>query len=243
MHSFFAEYFRILKAVGFPVLILLNLAGIVDQSLTRQLEIIMRHSEGPGPELWAIAGAALLSSLLFPTLVTALALFGLYQARGWVASLQDYLGRVSNALYIEVVRAWGSCLRWGLLLILPGLVRLFQLAFVPMVVTAHRGYEEGRADALKTSTSYVNRRWIRLSGLVFVFQVIVPLALTQVLDPWRSYVETPFAAVATSVVDLLLAILFAQILFRVFDGVRQEVGDELVFQLEGTSAAGQGSHL
>lgn len=243
MRSFFAEHLRILRAVGLPLLILLNLSALVDQSLTLRLEDVLQGSDGPGAEVWFIAAASLLNSLLFPALVSALALFGLFQSRGWTNSLPDFLGRIVNSLYIETLRAWGSALRWALLLILPGLVRLFQLAFIPLIVAAHRGYDEGRADALRTSTAYVNRRWFRLSLLMLVFQLLLPLTLTQLLDPWKSFYETPHTAVLVSLVDLVIVVLFTQLLFALFDRIRQEVGDELVFRLDGTASAGAGPHL
>lgn len=243
MSAFFREHFRILRAVGLPLLILLNLSALVDQTLTLRLEDVLQSADGPGAEVWFIAAASLMNSLIFPALLSALALFGLFQSRGWTSSLPDFLGRVVNSLYIETLRAWGSAMRWALLLILPGLVRLFQLAFIPLIVTAHRGYDEGRADALRTSTAYVNRRWLSLGLLMIVFQVVLPLLLTQLLDPWKSFYETPHTALLVSLLDLAVIVLFTQCLFALFDRIRREVGDELVFRLEGTAAAGAGPHL
>lgn len=223
---------RLLLSVGWLILILMIVSSVIDQFLNAQLQDLLLSDDGGGSKLWLLAGASLLNSLIFPVLITALCLFGILRARGSVESAGLYFGRVMNQLYIETLRAWGSALRWGLLLIVPAFVRLFQLVFVPFVVALHRPYELGQADALATSRAYVHRRWFKTLLAVLLFYLILPLMLTDALDSWRSYDVTPFAAVLCSVVDVLVAVVSAQVFFRLFEATRKEFRDESVLSLE-----------
>lgn len=223
---------KILWSVGWLVLIVTVVSAIIDQFLNAQLQDLLLSEDGGGSKLWLLAGASLLNSLIFPTLVSALCLFGLLRARGSVESLGFFFGRVINQLYIETLRAWGSTLRWGLLFVLPAFVRLFQLVFVPFVVAIHRPYELGEADALQISRLYVQKRWIATLAAVLVFYLVLPLGLTSFLDEWRSYDVTPMAAILCSAVDVFLAVLSAQIFFRLFESIRKEFRDESVLSVE-----------
>lgn len=241
--SWLRETWRIVRSVGLALLVATVATTIVDQIINSRLESLLLSDDGGGAQLWILAASSLLNSLVFPVLMTALCLYGIMKARGGGESLTAFFARVGQQIYIETLRMWGSCLRWGLLFVLPGVVRLLQLIYVPFVVCVHKPYDQGDADALKTSSRYFRKTMFRTFAAILAFHIAIPLVLTDLLDPWRTFARTPVSAVLCSVVDLLLAIIAAQIFFRLFESARKELHDESVFQLERHQDPGQGAHV
>lgn len=237
------ETFRVLRFAGAGVFAALAVSTIIDQIINSRLEVLLLSEDGGGAMLWLLAGSSLLNGLVFPVMVTALCLYGILRARGDGETVGHFVGRVGQQLYIETLRAWGSCLRWGLLFVVPGFVRLVQLVYVPFVVCLHRDYDRGEADALRTSGRYLRRSIFRTLFAILALQLAVPLILTDVLDPWRTYSATPLAALLCTALDVFVAVLTAQIFFRIFESARKELQDEPVFRMEGHQVAGQGSHV
>ncbi|MBX3041717.1 MAG: hypothetical protein KF789_13510 [Bdellovibrionaceae bacterium] len=132
---------------------------------------------------------------------------------------------------------------WGLLLVLPGLIRLVQLAYVPLIVMFSKPYDEGQAEVLKTSTRYAGKRPLRLSAYILAFVIVIPLVVTSLTDPWRSYASDPISALLCTLLDLVLLTLSTQILFRLFDRIRKESGDESLLPMERHSLSQQGAHV
>ncbi|HRO68714.1 MAG TPA: hypothetical protein PL182_14165, partial [Pseudobdellovibrionaceae bacterium] len=148
-----------------------------------------------------------------------------------------------SQVYIETLRSWGSALAWGLLLILPGLIRLVQLIYVPFIVMFSKSYDEGKTEVLKTSTRYAHKHPFRLAAYVLIFTLTIPLIVTSLTDPWRSYAGDPVSAFLCTLLDLVLLTLSVQILFRLFDRIRQEFGDESLLSVERHSLARPGTHV
>ncbi len=226
------ESLQILRWVGLPAFLALAASNIADQLLNTRLEALLLSDTGGGSELWVLAGLSLFNGLFFPLFVTACCLFGLLRHRGLQEDAPLFFGRTFQQLSIETLRSWGSALRWGLLLVVPGAIRLLQLIFVPFIVCTSKAYENGTQDALEASRRYFKKRSFKISILVFVFQMVLPLILTEVLDPWRTFEKTPLAALLCTVADLMVFVFFTQALYRIFESVRQEFNDEPVFQLE-----------
>lgn len=241
--AFFRELAQILRRSGGPALLFLLIGTLNDQFINSRLEQAMMSDAGPGLSVAFLAAGSLLNSLLLPTLATVLLFHGLARFRGSLESYSDFLVRVPNQVYIETVRSWGSALGWGLLLILPGLIRLMQLLYVPLIVMFLKPYQEGRAEALKTSTRYAGKRPFRLAAYVLFFVLLIPVFVTSLTDPWRSYAGGPLGAFLCTVLDLVLLTLSVQVLFRLFDRVRQEVGDESLLPVERHSLSPAGSHV
>lgn len=234
---------RILRFVGFGLLVATIATTLVDQFINTRLEALLLSDDGGGAQLWILAAGSLFNGLIFPVLITGLTIFGILRARGAPETLSDFLARTGQQLYIETLRAWGACLRWGFLLIIPGLVRLIQLIYVPFIVCLDRKYDQGEADALRTSNRYFRRAIARTLLAMAAFHVILPLVVTDLLDPWRTFTSTPGPALLCSLVDLILAVFAAQVFFRIFESVRKELLDEPVFQLERHQDPGQGTHV
>lgn len=225
------ETLSILKYAGPPALVALAASTVFDQLINQRLEVLLLSEDGMGAELWALATASLLNGLIFPVFITACCLYGIVKARFPHESAWHFFGRSLEQLYIETMRVWGSCLRWGLLFLIPGFIRLLQLVLVPFVVMADAAYDRGDADALKTSSRYFRRRPFKILGVVLLFHLALPLVLTDALDPWRTYWRTPLGALACNLLDLMLAIVSTRLLFAIFESVRRELKDESVFQL------------
>lgn len=116
----------------------------------------------------------------------------------------------------EQLRAMGSVMMWSLLLILPGILRFFEMCFLPWVVVFDSKYQAGQKDALKESRRVFYLVWPKLVLLLLVFWIVIPLFMTS-LDTFRSYFESPGTAIGLSLVDALLFILFQWLLFRLWE--------------------------
>jgi hypothetical protein len=241
--KFIRDLLHLLRWAGAPAFLALAVSGVIDQFLNQRLELLLMSDEGPGATIWMLASASLLNSLLFPVFVGFCFLYALSQQQGSREILPNFLARTLNQLYIETLRAWGSVLRWGLFLILPGVVRAVQLAYVPYVVAFHRPFDEGQSDALQTSGRYVGRHPFRLLAILISFSIIIPLILTDALDNWRSYESSPLTALLCTFLDLLVFAVSTLLIFRLFERTRKELGDESVFQLEGHPQPEQGPNV
>lgn len=230
--ALFKDLAHILRRSGPLALVFLVIASVNDQYLNRLLEKSMSSSQGPGFELFGIGSLSLLNNLFFPTLATLSLFYGMASLKGATEGLSMWFSRVSQQIYIETLRSWGSVMAWSLLLILPGLVRLLQLLFVPYIVVFHAPYQRGQADALQTSTQYMKRHPFQILLFTLIFSLLVPLTLTGLTDPWRSYQSTPLLALLCTVLDLVFLALSVRILFQLFDRTRQELGDESVLPVE-----------
>jgi hypothetical protein len=177
---------------------------ILDQLLTDLIQDELLNPRGTSNIIWVYGGLSFFTGLLGPILVSFLALCAWRfpgQSIGEVARVHlSYLIR-------EEMRALGKSLLWSLLLIVPGIVRFFQFAFVPYVVLFDRRYQAGDADALKASWRFVKRVWARLLGLCLLFLVVLPLLMTT-LDEWRSVWRRPLTAIPLLFVELTLLVMF-----------------------------------
>ena len=59
--------------------------------------------------------------------------------------------------------------------------------------------DQGDADALKTSSRYFRKTMFRTFAAILAFHIAIPLVLTDLLDPWRTFARTPVSAVSASV--------------------------------------------
>jgi hypothetical protein len=72
----------------------------------------------------------------------------------------------------EYLRVLAQVLMWGLLLLVPGLVRYCQLIFVPLITIFSKDYRAGKVDALKLSEQLV------LGRLLLIFMAVgIPMVL------------------------------------------------------------------
>ncbi len=198
------------KKVAISVWPILVASLVVDQLLTAQFEKTLSSPEGIGAQIWFLGLASILNSLIFPVIIYLLCFHALFNLKS-----QNFARQLNQTL-IETVRSWGSILLWGLFLLLPGIFRMYELMFVPFVVNLSSAYDNNQADAFKLSTEFARKYIWRLSGILFLFQVVFPLLLTATLDQYRNFLKHPLSATALSSIDLLLTLSSVFILSRIF---------------------------
>jgi hypothetical protein len=217
----------LLKKIAIPLFFVLMISTLIDQTLNSQLENVLM-SDSPGSSIWYLATAALISGLFFPLLTTMLCLYGIIKLRRPDVQLVSFSSRVLESLTIEALRSWGSMLRWGVFFIIPGLIRALQMTFVPYVVCLNVNYENGKIDALKSSQKICKQTLWPTLFVVIIFQIVVPLTLTDTLDSWKLYSESFFKASFCTLIDVFVASLSVLFLFSIFERTQKETQDELI---------------
>lgn len=212
-----------LRRVGTPLVIWFILTQIFDQWVMDSTSQALNSESGGMAKIWIFAGLSILSSVVGPVVATVLVL------SSWVKTDQPagfFLGQHLSLLIREQLRVLGQIMLWGLLFIIPGVVRFFELSLVPWVVCFDPEYNQGQKDALKESRHIFYRIWFLMIPLLVVFWVLVPLLMTG-LDSYRSYFETPLTALGLSLVDVFAFIVFQWLLSKIW---RKAHGPELSTQ-------------
>lgn len=218
--SFFKEHLQILKIAGPWLLISFLSYSFLDESLSARLQESLNSPSGIGPELWIFGGLSMCLGIVLPCFNLANILGSIIKIRGASQNYSEILARSFPQLIIENMRSWGSAMTWGLLLILPGFIRFFQLYFVPFIVMMDKDYAEGKIDALKSSHRKTNQVWLSLSVVVFIFDFLLPLITHGAFDEYRSLSKTPLPAVMLILSDLIFFILSVQICLRLFEKLK-----------------------
>lgn len=214
--NFFSENLQVFKKVFLPLFVVVVLTNSIDQYLNIRVEAALLDSSEPQQKIYFFGFISLLSSIIFPVLCMAVALFGLNTLTGWQDSLSNFLKKNLNQFYIETLRSWGKTLLWCLFLILPGIWKYIQLSLVPFVVTSSKKYDEGQEDALKRSAEIVRSHWFLVLGIFVVFHLFIPMTLSTFFDSYRLLWKTPIRSLLLSALDAYLLLISTHILFNVF---------------------------
>ncbi|MEK2688850.1 hypothetical protein [Bdellovibrio sp. GT3] len=213
--KFFTENLTVFKRVAFPLFVLLVLSSNIDQFLNQQVETALRNPLGATPQVYWFGFLSIISSILFPILLITTALYAM-QYKKVAASLSDFYGRYINQVFIETLRTWGKTLLWGLLFILPGIWKFLEYSMVPFVVTGSQRYDEGKIDALQASAGVFRKHWFKITGILILFHLFIPLILTSLFDSYRLLWKTPVPSLVLNLLDTYLLIISTQLLFNVF---------------------------
>ena len=225
MKKFFQDYLRLFKQIALPLFCLTIFTGTFDQSLTLTLEEDLRSPDGATKKIWGLAAASLLNSLLFPWLMTLVAIFALQWQRtrasqmrpqNLTSSFGRFIGHYAEQSLIEIIRAWGKALLYSFLLILPGIWKYFEYTFIPWIVCFHPQYDEGKVDALKVSSKWFRKVWYKLLPLLILTILVPTFILTSLFEEYRLIWVTPLPSLSLHFVDTLLHILYFQILSYFF---------------------------
>ena len=175
-----------------------------DQTLTGLMEQELLNPEGATAMIWVFGALSFALGLLTP-LVMVFVILSVWRFpnESLLLIAQKHLGYLAK----EEMRVMGKSLLWGLLLIVPGIIRFFQCLFVPFVVLLDPQYQNGQADALQSSWARVRRVWFRLALLFLFFGLGVPLLMTT-FDGYRSLIEQPITALPLFFVELTILIVF-----------------------------------
>ncbi len=168
--------------------------------------------EGMDFRIWIYASAAILIGLCYPVLMIHFLVSSVHPQKNSFDS--PFSSSFACALR-EQMRATGSSLLWGMLFILPGFVRYFQLLFVPMVALAHPQYAQGEIDALTVSRKLVRTQWKKLLGLVIVFTIILPVLLSS-FDEYKIFSRSLWTALPLSLLESFLSLIFISLIWILF---------------------------
>lgn len=221
-----------------PLFFLTVLSGTIDQLISLALENELRSPDGAGPKIWYLASGSLLNSLIFPWITNLLLLFSWDRqnnkdSTSWLISWSTFAQKFGSQSLIESLRAWGKCIMYSLLLILPGLWKFLEYSFIPWIVCCDKKYDQGDVDALEKSTRLFRRVWFRMLMVVFIFVILVPLILTDSFEQYRLIWITPLPALSLHFVDTLMHVLFFQIITLIFlNLLNRETSHESDLQLE-----------
>lgn len=219
--------FKTLLRVGLPAWFLVILYDSFDQILNHQMEQILRSPDGFSHQIWFFGFLSILVGIGFPLCISIVILFGLKKTTHTPTSWKTFVFNHLNQLSIETLRSWGKSLLWGMLFIIPGIIKFLSYSLVPFVVCFSLEYQRGHRDALKYSSEIFKKRWKLFLSLIFVFQILIPLMLTSVADSYKVFWETPLASLVVSLIETLVWVVYLEILFWLVIPIFKEVNDEL----------------
>ena len=206
----FASFF---SKTGLLLIVIFTAFLLLDQITTELIQNELMSPTGTTNWVWVYGGLSFAGSLLGPILVGFLAICA------WRFPRESAL-RVARVhfgfLVKEEMRALGKSMLWGLLLVIPGAIRFFQLIFVSYVVLLDPEYQKGEVDALQRSWVFVRRVWFRLLMLFAFFGLIVPVVMTA-FDEWRSFFHQPLFAFLFLWVDLTVLLVFQWLVLKTWE--------------------------
>lgn len=206
-----------LKLFLVPIILFFWISSIFEHFLVKKIEILINGTEPSTASLMGFASLHLLNGILFPTLITLLALSHIRNKKNGAPFYQIEYGP-SEQLFIEMLRSWGKTAWWFFAFILPGLYKFVAYAFVPIVVFLDPEYDKGNVDALQASEKQFRKRVWATCFVFLVFYFVFPIMLSSFLDSYKDFNETPGLALLVSVFNgslglfafLLLAEIYIQ---------------------------------
>lgn len=201
--------------IFFVTFLFLLLHQVVEQGLTQQMERAMQKESS----LFVItAGGLLLNSLglLWLHLVVLMGLLLPQQQATQNIALRTKIGDFTR----EWLRSLGDASLWSFAFILPGLMRWIDYSLLPFVCFFDPLYQSGSVDALHHCRALAHGHRLRLWGLWLGFGVVLPLIISSLLGPFRSFFATPVQAVGLVFIEGLTSVLSFWMLWRIYLRVR-----------------------
>ncbi|MCK6599574.1 MAG: hypothetical protein L6Q37_14510 [Bdellovibrionaceae bacterium] len=196
------------------LLFLFFVNSLFEQFLIQKLEQILKSQSNFQLQLFLYGGLNILSSILFPIAISILTLF-FFKNPSSLFFVHIRL-RDIESLLIETLRSWGKTMWWGFLFILPGFYKFLSYSFVPFVVLLDNDYSLGKKEALAESSRIFKERWaISLLALI-IFQLILPLMLSSLLDSYRNFEDTPLPALLSSAIQGILSLWGFLLLMEIY---------------------------
>ncbi|MCB0369008.1 MAG: hypothetical protein KDD45_06025, partial [Bdellovibrionales bacterium] len=159
-------------------------------------------------------GLNLINSIAFPLAISIFVIFFLkHPSKLFFTKIKfQYI----ESYLIETLRSWGKIFWWGFLLIIPGFYKFISYSFVPFVVLMNKNYDQGLIDALKESEKvFLQKKGSTLITL-FIFQLLLPIMLSSLLDSYQNFNETPMSALLCSAVQGLISLMGFLILMQIY---------------------------
>ncbi len=188
-------------------------ATLVDQSLNKHIELAIQSPTGLSNMIFLWGALSLLSSLFFPLITSLLCCHTL---AGMNVNLSQFFKAKFELGLIETLRAWGQTFIWCFVFIIPGLLKYTYYLLTPFVVIFSKNYEVGLVDALKQSEKISKMFWWKLNFWLTVFYLIIPLALSSLLDEKRIFKYHPWAATFCVLLETGIIFLFHYVILKPF---------------------------
>lgn len=208
------SYFKALKSSFLLIFLATLVYRIVDQFTTKQIEVIIRSSEGISSSIWFWGALSLVLSILFPTLVAIISLYAL--KNNSLRKFGSFLSDKLELTILETMRAYGVSILWGFLFIIPGLIKMSYYYLTTFVVLFLPEYDEGKVDALKKSEEISKHHWMTLNLLVTLFYLIIPVITSTIFDEYTVFDKHPLSAAAYCGLEAVFTLLFHYIVLKLF---------------------------
>jgi hypothetical protein len=206
-----------LKLFLIPILLFFWISSIFEHFLMGKIERLINSSDPSTLFLIGFGALHLINGILFPTLVTLLALTPIRNARKPdAASIYEIEPSPAQQLFIETLRSWGKTIWWFFALILPGLYKFIAYSFVPHVVFLDPNYDCGAVDALDASEKQFRKRYFVTTFVFVVFYFVFPIMLSSFLDSYKDFNDTPMLALLVSAFNGLLSLLAFLLLAEIY---------------------------
>ncbi len=191
----------------FPVTFLYLLS---DQTITQVVQAQLYATNTNEIFLWSLVAVSILVNFLFPLMMLVLIYAGIHNLK-----LQTVFDKL-NLLVIEELRAWGTSALWTLVFIIPGLIKMVQFLFVPLIVLSDSEYNQGRVDALAKSKALSDKVFWPLCFILIFFTAVLPLLMSP-LNEFKQIAFSPGTAIPLVAVDTLINIFLYTFLVLQFD--------------------------
>lgn len=208
------NYFKALKSSFVLIFMAMLIYRIFDQYLTKQIELIIRSQDGIQPTIWIWAGLSLMASIVFPTVTTIISAYALkYNS---LKKMTSFFNQHIELSILETMRAWGMSFLWGLLFIIPGLIKMSYYYLTIFIVLFNPDYAAGKVDALQESANVSKHGWIKLNLLVALFYGVIPVIASMVFDEYTVFEKYPLTAIAYTALEAVLILLFNYYVLNMF---------------------------
>lgn len=200
----------------YPILMLLFISNsLFEQFLMRKLEQTLRGSELATFNLFFFGSLNILSSLLFPSLISLFTIFFILRPERlfFLYISKNHI----ESFIIETLRSWGKMIWWGFLFILPGFYKMITYSYVPFVVLMSKSYARGEIDAIEESERVFSQKKIASFITLLSFQLLLPIMLSSLLDSYRNFNETPLLALGSSILQGMLGLLGFLVLLEIYN--------------------------
>ena len=201
----------------------LLVSTLIDQLVNKQIEAAIGSPTGLSDSIWFWGALSLGTSLFFPLLLTLLCCQTMTSPH---YSVSHVLKNKLEQGFIETLRAWGKTFAWCFVFIFPGLIKYTYYLLTPFVVMFSKKYENGDVDALEHSMAISKKFWWRLNIWVTVFYMLIPLAMSTLLDELRLFRSHPVTAVASVFVETLFLFIFHFLILKLFIQAMDQVENQ-----------------
>lgn len=221
-----SSYFNLKKFIVLsflPVTVVLLISTNIDQFLNAKIEIILRSQEAFPAILWLWVTISVILSFIFPLITTFVISYNMSRLLTQPSltvykspSLYSFMTKTFELSLLESLRAFGSACLWGLLFIIPGLVKYSYYLLTPFVVFFSQKYHKGEIDALEMSKTISQKFWWKLNALILVFAFLIPVILSTSFDEYTSFKNHFISASLLVTISALITIIFHYLILKNF---------------------------